>query len=358
MCGVSADIRYAWDLIWYHRAQSGGFECCTERPRSAPRSSETFLPTMPRPLRSLIVGLTLLVGVVQLGLSSRPAESHPPQPTPSRGHTLVALAPVGTPSPRVLAQAQPAPVKQLILPGESFLIADRPCFILWPEPKLRQDPQPWVLYAPTLPPYPDEHEKWMHRQFLEAGVAVCGIDVGEAYGSPQGCDWFSKLHEELTTRRRFARRPCLLGRSRGGLWVTAWAAQHPDLVAGLAGIYPVFDLRSYPGLDRAAPAFQLAPTELENQLAMLNPINRVAVLAKAAIPAFLIHGDEDQVVPLTQNSGAFARIYRETGAEMHLQLVIAKGQGHNYWEGFFRSPELVKFVMTRAKAGAAAPAAR
>jgi hypothetical protein len=38
-----------------------------------------------------------------------------------------------------------------------------------------------------------------------------------------------------------------------------------------------------------------------------------------------------------------------------VQLIVAKGQGHNYWEGFFRSPELVEFVIARAKAGAAAP---
>ena len=49
----------------------------------------------------------------------------------------------------------------------------------------------------------------------------------------------------------FAPRPCLLGRSRGGLWVTSWAADNPDKVAGLAGIYPVFDLRTYPGLAKA-----------------------------------------------------------------------------------------------------------
>jgi len=264
--------------------------------------------------------------------------------------------------PEALARQQPdaprEPVKSLILPGESFLVADRPSFILWPEPKLRQKPQPWVCYAPTLPPYPDEHEKWMHQRFLEAGVAVCGIDVGEAYGSPQGQEWFTKLYEELTEKRGFARQPCLLGRSRGGLWVTAWAARHPDRVAGLAGIYPVFDLRSYPGLERAAPAFQLSAAELERQLETLNPIARVSVLAKRKIPACFIHGDEDQVVPLGVNSAAFVEVYRQAGAESQVQLIVAKGQGHNYWEGFFRSPEVIDFVIARAKAGAAQPANR
>jgi hypothetical protein len=34
-----------------------------------------------------------------------------------------------------------------------------------------------------------------------------------------------------------------------------------------------------------------------------------------------------------------------------VRLIVAKGQGHNFWEGFFRCQELVDFVTARAKAG-------
>ncbi len=245
-----------------------------------------------------------------------------------------------------------APVKQLILPGESFLIGNRPAFILWPAAEKRKTPQPWVLYAPTLPAYPDEHERWMHEQFLEAGIAVAGIDVGEAYGSPQGRQGFNALYRELTGARGFAKKPCLLGRSRGGLWVTSWAAAHPDRVAGIAGIYPVFDVRSYPGLDRAAPAYKLTPAELETQLDQLNPIAKAGTLAKARIPVYIIHGDEDKVVPLEVNSAALASAYRDAGADEALTLNVVAGQGHNFWEGFFRCRELIDFAIARARAGA------
>jgi len=92
-----------------------------------------------------------------------------------------------------------APVKKLILPGEAFLVQNRPAFVLLPPEKERRTPQPWILYAPTLLGYPDQHEKWMHEQFLAAGVAVAGIDVGESYGSPQGRELFTALCQELTT---------------------------------------------------------------------------------------------------------------------------------------------------------------
>lgn len=244
------------------------------------------------------------------------------------------------------------PAKQLILPGESFLVGDRPAFILWPDKGRRQKPQPWIMYAPTLPGLPDRHEKWMHEQFLNAGVAVAGIDIGEAYGSPKGQSQFTAFYEELTQKRGLAAKPCLLGRSRGGLLIGSWAISHPDKVAGLAGIYPVFDLRSYPGLNRAAPAFGLTTEELTGQLDTLNPVSRLRALAEASIPVFLIHGDVDKVVPLEANSGALVRDYERAGVKDLTTLVVPEGQGHNFWPGFFRCEELIDFAIRTSKAGA------
>lgn len=245
------------------------------------------------------------------------------------------------------------PAKKLILPGETFLVADRPAFILLPPEEKRTKPQPWIMYAPTLPPYPDSHEKWMHEQFVNAGVAVAGIDIGEAYGSPAGRKLFTALYDELTKNRGYAPKSCLLGRSRGGLWVTSWASDHPDKVSGLAGIYPVFDFRTYPGIAKAAAAYELTPEQLTAQVKELNPIERIDALAKAKIPAFLIHGDEDKVVPLKENSAEFVARYEAAGVKDSVKLVVAKGQGHNFWEGFFQSQELVDFAIARAKAGVA-----
>lgn len=245
------------------------------------------------------------------------------------------------------------PVKQLILPGESFLIDGHAAFVLLPPEPLRRSPQPWIHYAPTLPAYPDSHERWMHGQFLAAGIAVAGIDAGEAYGSPEGQRLMTALHKELTKSRDFSDKPCLLGRSRGGLWASSWAIANPDKVAGIAGIYPVFDLQTYPGLERAAPAYGLTPDQLKSQLASLNPISMVDAIANARIPVFIIHGDDDKVVPLKENSAMLAERYRQAGVEDSVELLVIQGQGHNFWEGFFRCQPLVDFAIARAKAGAA-----
>ncbi len=240
----------------------------------------------------------------------------------------------------------------LVLPGtENFTVAGRPAFAFLPPEGKRSSPQPWILYGPTLRGHPDEAERWMHERFLAAGIAVAGVDVGEAYGSPRSHAAFDALHQELT-RRGFAERACLLGRSRGGLLVTSWGLARPERVSGVAGIYPVYDFRTYPGVTNAAPAYGLTPAELMARSEEFNPIARVGILARAKVPVFLIHGDSDTVVPLEQNSGEFARRYREAGVESLLKLVVLPGQGHNMDEGFFRSRQLVDFVVDRARAGA------
>lgn len=246
-----------------------------------------------------------------------------------------------------------SPPPKLVLPGrESFTVDGRLAFVFMPPEKKRAKPQPWIFYAPTLPAYPDEAERWMHEQFLAAGIAVAGIDVGEAYGSPKSHAAFDALYRELTGKRGFAARPCVFGRSRGGLWVSSWAIANPSRIAGIIGIYPVFDFRTYPGLTNAAPAYGLTVQELQTRVDEFNPIAHVATLAKARVPVALIHGDKDKVVPLAQNSAEFARRYKEAGADTLVKLIILEGQGHSYFEGFFHSQELVDFAIAYARLGA------
>lgn len=259
------------------------------------------------------------------------------------------LRPPATSKPAPLART---PKKKLILPGDVFFVNGREAFVMLPAKAKRTSPQPWVYYSPTLPGLPDRHEKWMHEQCLNAGIAVAGIDVGEGYGSPKARKLFDAMYQRVTTKYGLAKKTVLLGRSRGGLWMSSWAIRNTDKVAGIAGIYPVFDLRSYPGLKRAAGAFELSPAQLEQQLAEHNPIAKVDVLAKAGVPTFLIHGDVDKVVPLKHNSAAYVAKYKAAGAGEAVELEVAAGQGHNYWPGFFHSEKLVKFVIKRAKEGA------
>lgn len=246
----------------------------------------------------------------------------------------------------------PVTADQLILPAEIVQIGDHQAFVFLPDVDKRRQPQPWIMYAPTLlPQYPDRHEKWMHEQFLAAGVAVAGIDVGEAYGSPRGCDAMDQLYEELVSKRGFAPQVCLFGRSRGGLWASSWAIRNPSRVNGLVGIYPVYDLTTYPGVAKAAKAYDMTAEQLGEQLDRFNPIRQIDRLAAAKIPVAIIHGAIDEVVPLDKNSAQLKSTYRAAGCDDLVQLIVIDDQGHNFWPGFFQSQPLVDFAIERAMSG-------
>lgn len=241
-----------------------------------------------------------------------------------------------------IATAQEAE-KKLPLAGEVFELEGHTAFIIPPAVSGTTKQTPWVWYAPTLPNLPGKAETWMFQQFTERGIAIAGIDAGESYGSPKGRDVYSALYRELTENRSFSPKPVLLGRSRGGLMTLAWAADHPDKVGGFAGIYPVCNLKSYPGIPKAAPAYGLSAEELEKELPRHNPVDRLESLQTAGVPLFAIHGDVDAVVPLEANSGLVKTRYESLGGTM--DLIVPHGQGHNMWEGFFQCRELVDFVV-------------
>ena len=246
------------------------------------------------------------------------------------------------------------PQKTLVLPGEVFIADGHTAFLLTPaaESVPATGAKPWILYSPTLPGYPDKAEVWMHEQFTKAGVAVAGVDTGESYGSPKGIKAAEALHAEMV-KRGYSKKPALLGRSRGGLWASAWAIAHPEFAAGVGGIYPVYDWRTYPGVAKAAPAYDLSADELAAKAGELCPIERIDVAAKAGVPFCIIHGDDDAVVPLEPNSARLKARYEAAGKGDLIELIVAKGQGHNIWEGFFHCQELVDFLVSRAKAAAA-----
>jgi predicted esterase len=241
-------------------------------------------------------------------------------------------------------EKMPAPSKILPIPGEVFAIKAKTAFIILPKEANKN--KSWVWYAPTLTGLPGNEEKWMIQKFLDAGIAVAGIDVGESYGSPAGRALFTAFYEELVQKRGFSKTPVLLARSRGGLMLYNWAAENPTLVAGIAGVYPVCNISSYPGIETACKAYGLTAEQLKAKLPENNPIDRLAPLAKAKVPIYHIHGDSDTVVPIEKNSGELAQRYQKLGGEITLNVV--KGKGHDMWSGWFECQELVDFVIKYA----------
>ena len=262
-----------------------------------------------------------------------------------RGFILAALAaclcaPAGRP---LRADQQYGHERTVWQIGQRRAFAIQPSRQRYPEGK-----RPWAWYAPTfIGGHPNRSNEWLFKQLLETGWTIAGVEVGESYGSPAGRTTFSEFHADAVKRFGLAPKACLVAQSRGGLMHYNWAVENPDKVACIAGIYPVCDLRSYPGLNRAAPAYGLTPAELEARLAEHNPIERLAPLAKAKAPVLHIHGDSDKVVPLEANSQVLIDRYKALGAPG--ELIVVKGKGHAEIPEFFQAPAVLKFLIEQGQ---------
>jgi sialidase-1 len=226
---------------------------------------------------------------------------------------------------------------------DDFKLEDFEAFVIHPTKPTANGAKPWVWYAPSIGNHPSSGNAWLLKQLLDKGFYVVGAYVGETYANPKSRQQFDVLYKHVTQKYGLAPKACLLAQSRGGLNQYNLAANHPDRVQCIAGIFPVGDLASYPSLKRAAPAYGVSSEELEKQLTQHNPINRLEPIAKAKIPILHVHGDADKVVPLEKNSAVIAERYKALGGEM--ELIIVPGKGHQNDPAFFESEAMLQFLL-------------
>lgn len=256
---------------------------------------------------------------------------------------MLALVPVGLAQGQDRKPTELQETKQYGCKRMNFAVNGAMAFIIHP-PKLPDNgSRPWVWYAPTIGSHPNASNEWVLKRLLDKGFAVVGINVGESYGNPAGRKLFTEFYEHVVKEHKLDAKANLLAQSRGGLMHYNWAAENPDKVRTIVGIYPVCDLRSYPGINRAAGAYGLKPAELEKQLADHNPIDRLTALARAKVPILHIHGDSDRVVPLEANSKTLTDRYTALGGKMH--LIVVPKKGHAEIAEFFQEPRIVQFLL-------------
>ena len=226
-----------------------------------------------------------------------------------------------------------------------FVVEGRVAFIIAaPQPATGK---PWVWYAPTLGAnLPGSDHQWYFERFIQAGVSMAGIDLGEVRGSPESTALFDAFHGEMV-RRGYSAQPVLLGQSRGGLMMLSFAMRHPDKLRAFAGIYPVCNLTSWPLL-RSKPAvladYGLPEAELMARLSDYNPMDNLTRLAARRVPMFIVHGDSDVVVPLDENGGLLRQRYESLGGPITIKVI--RDEGHKVSPSFFECQELVDFVLS------------
>lgn len=233
-------------------------------------------------------------------------------------------------------------------PGSKFLeVAGHDAYLALPEGVEAGKKVPWLWYCPSDFKLPGRLEQWMMKQCLDNGIAVAGINVKGDFGTPAGRKIFTAFYKELTEKHGLTGKVCMLARSYGATQMYNWAAEHPESVACLAGIYPVCNLASYPGMKSAAGKYKMSEEEFAKVLEQHNPVDRLAPLAKAKVPIYHNTGDVDTLVPAKDNSFLVRDRYKAMGGD--ITVTVFEGQGHNYWTGFFEDQGMADFIIKHAR---------
>ncbi|MCB1210574.1 MAG: prolyl oligopeptidase family serine peptidase [Verrucomicrobiales bacterium] len=237
-----------------------------------------------------------------------------------------------------IAAQQPATVAP-----ETFQVNGHNAFIAAaPKPA---EGKPWLWYAPTLRSLSFGERKMYFETFMKAGISIAGFDLGEVRGSPSSTNQFTKFYDAMVARG-YSPKPILLGQSRGGMMTLAWAFRHPDKVRAWVGIYPVCNLASWPLMRSEAQTlkdFAMTKEELTAKLSDFNPIDHLDGLLANKVPMFVVHGDNDVVVPYNDNSKLLKERYEAGGGSITVKVI--PGEGHKVGPSFFDCPELVNFVL-------------
>ncbi|MFO1447944.1 MAG: alpha/beta hydrolase [Opitutaceae bacterium] len=211
---------------------------------------------------------------------------------------------------------------------------------------------PWVWFAPTLKGLSLSTRKAYFEGFLGAGVSIAGYDLGEVRGAPVSTERFTQFYNELV-KRGWSPKPILIGQSRGGLMMLAWAMRHPEKTQAFVGIYPVCNLATWAmkNLPVTLADYGLTEAELRARLPEFNPLDNLKGLQNYKVPMFIVQGDVDRAVPHLENALLLKERYEAGGGPITVKLVA--GEGHQATPAFFADKDLIDFVLKQA--GAPAP---
>jgi len=211
--------------------------------------------------------------------------------------------------------------------------------------------KPWVWFAPTLKGLSLSTRKAYFEGFLRAGVSIAGYDLGEVRGAPSSTAQFTQFYDEMV-KRGWSRKPILLGQSRGGIMMLAWAMRNPEKTQAFVGIYPVCNLATWgmKNLPVMLADYKLTEVELRARLHEFNPLDNLQGLLSHKVPMFIVQGDADRAVPYQENALLLKERYEAGGGPITVKII--PGEGHQATPAFFADKDLIEFVLRQAEAKA------
>jgi pimeloyl-ACP methyl ester carboxylesterase len=188
------------------------------------------------------------------------------------------------------------------------------------------------------------------------GFHLAYLGVPDLFGSPEAVNYWNGFYQELTEKYGLAKKPALIGLSRGGLYCYNWAIANPDKVACIYADAAVCDFKSWPGgklknlgqgegsVDEWAKMLKAYGFKSDAEAIAYrgNPVDNLQSLAHAKIPLLHVYGDADDLVPWRENTGVVASHYKELGGS--ITLIPKPGIGHHP-HGLTDPTPIVEFIL-------------
>ena len=186
----------------------------------------------------------------------------------------------------------------------------------------------------AAPNEPDPENKWIFRAeffgafpmadlaLLAKGYYVVYLNKYGMYGHDSAIDEMHRFKNHLCEKYGFFHKMVMFGFSRGGMYTMNYAAKYPQDISAIYLDAPVMNALSWPGGKGRGQAYEegwkeyleLFGMTAEEALSYRNePIDKTEILLKHKIPAIVVVGCADTVVPYEENAKIFVQKYRNGG---------------------------------------------
>ncbi|SMC37729.1 GDSL-type esterase/lipase family protein [Pedobacter africanus] len=217
-------------------------------------------------------------------------------------------------------------------------------------PKREAAGKPWIWRARFW-----GHEPQTDIALLERGYHVVYCDVAELFGNSEAINLWNGFYNHLQ-KLGFAKKAVLEGMSRGGVYVYNWAAANPKKVTCIYADNPVLDLKSWPGGKGIGPGSKKEwatflkdySYQTDEQAAAFagSPIDKIKEIVKGGYPMLHVCGDQDEVVPISENTSLFAEKIKQAGGNIS---IIHKPEGKHHPHSLPNPQPIVDFILRAAQ---------
>lgn len=222
-----------------------------------------------------------------------------------------------------------------------FVLNGRKAIIV--EPQKREENNRWLLKTEYFDAFPS-----LETEMLKRGWCVAYIENITRWHKPEDDDAKAELCRFLQKEFGLSAKCVPVGMSCGGMHAVYFAAKYPEYVSAMYLDAPVLNLLSCPcgvgiaGGDMYEEFVRDTGVTVSELINYRNhPIDLVDGIIENKIPAFLVCGDSDRVVPYCENGRYLAEKYRKSDVAFY--EIIKPGCDHHP-HGLEDSSPLIEFA--------------